>query len=113
MRRAAATAIALYLAGVSRLVAAPTLVTEAEASAGISTEGTRAGALQLRALGEVATLRFHIAAALSGTSDEASSAFGAGPPYDGRPRLLEAWIEKPLGSAQKLATLRVGRFRIP
>jgi hypothetical protein len=103
---------ALVLA--ATVVSAQSLTSEAEATAGISTENVRAGSTQLRLFGASASdWRFFSELSLAGTDGHQSDAFSAAYPYDRRVRAMELFVEKTFHTGRYIAGVRGGRYRTP
>ena len=111
---ASAVAITLLINANARNAAAQSLTTEADVTAGASTENVAAAATQLRAFGDVGGgWHFYGDASWAATRGNASDGFGAAYPYDSKPRLMELKIEKTLASERRVFGVRMGRYRTP
>ena len=88
---------------------------EADVTVGHSTQGVSAAGTQIRLFGPVSSeWRLWLEATWAGNYGERESdAFGSAYPYDRRLRPMEVYAERPLSSLGRLATLRVGRYRLP
>ena len=94
------------------------LTTEADITAGYSTDEVTAVATQLRAFGELkAGVRFYLEGAWAtrhfGEPDGDSDAFGAAYPYDNRVQATEAFGERMFRPGNGLVGVRAGRYRTP
>jgi hypothetical protein len=115
-----AVATASATLGSIRFGAAQALTTEADGTAGISTQdigtGTQnitAAAMRLRAFGDVVGWRFYGDASWAATHGPDSDAFGAAYPYLRKPRLLELNVEKMAIRNDRLLGVRLGKYRTP
>jgi hypothetical protein len=92
------------------------IVGEVAQTGGYSTDGTGAGAVQGRAVGDAAGVRFNVEgswAARSGGEHIETDAFGAAYPYENRLKLIEAYGERMFRPGGSLIAVRGGRFRTP
>jgi hypothetical protein len=96
-------------------VRSQSLTTEAALSTGVSTEeNVSAGAIQLRAFGDVkAGIRFFTEAAWAVRSGAESDVFGAAYPYSNRVQAIEAYGERLFRPSNGVFALRAGRYRTP
>jgi hypothetical protein len=91
-----------------------TITTEAAVSAGMSTDDVSAGAVQLRAFGELkGGVRFFGEAAWAKTSNTDSDFFASAYPYSDRVQVIEAYGERTFRPGEGLVSIRAGRFRPP
>ena len=96
--------------------AAQSLVTEAEISAGRSTDGTTGAATQVRLFGPIAgsPWRMYLETAWGGSwGPTPSDAFHSVYPYDRRVRPMEMFAERSFHPGGALVDLRAGRYRVP
>ena len=90
------------------------ITTEAALSAGSSTDDVQAGAVQLRAFGELKNgVRFFGEAAWAASSDTGNDAFGAAYPYLNNVQVIEAYGERIFRPSDAVLDIRAGRFRTP
>ena len=111
-----ALAVALVLAGLPPGEArGQSLIAEVDVTAGLSTEDTRAGAVQARIFGEaLAGVRFYVDGTWTLMSGQSSDAFGSAYPYGAdTPRPMEAFVERTFRPRGWLAGGRLGRYRTP
>jgi hypothetical protein len=109
-----AIAVVLFLALEARSVVAQTVTTEADVTAGYSTDDTQAMSTQLRVFGEaMAGWRFYAEGTWARQWGNQSDAFGAAYPYDKRIHPMEVYAEKTVQSGRYIAGTRLGRFRSP
>jgi len=107
-------AVLLVIATESRPVAAQTVVTELDVTAGHSTEGVHAAGTQLRIFGEaIAGWRFHAEGTWAEAWGPQSDAFGAAYPYNKRVRPMEVYTENTFHVGRYLTGVRLGRYRTP
>ena len=93
---------------------AQALTTEADFTVGHSTDGTDAGAAQVRLFGPVGDAwRIYMEAAWGSVSTQGSDAFGAAYPYDGRVRPMEMFTERLFRPGESIVGIRAGRYRTP
>jgi hypothetical protein len=111
-RTVACTLGFLFLASVA---AAQGVTAEADITAGRSTEGVNAAGTQLRLFGAVAhEWRMWAEVTWAGNfRNRKSDAFGAAYPYDRAVRPMEVFVERALPKVERLATIRIGRYRDP
>jgi hypothetical protein len=113
MRLVAVAAVLLWAVPIGA-VRAQSLTTEATMSTGASTEDIAAGAVQVRAFGEVASgIRFFAEGAWAARSEAESDAFGAAYPYANRVQVIEAYGERIFRPRGGLVGVRGGRYRAP
>jgi hypothetical protein len=87
---------------------------EAVLTAGASTEeNVTAAATQVRAFGEIATIRYFGELLWARSSDLSSDAFGAAYPYGGRLEVGEAYGERTVTRGAFAGGVRAGRYRPP
>jgi hypothetical protein len=90
------------------------LTAEADVTAGYSTDGVAAVAMQLRAFGDLkAGVRFYLESAWARRSDKESDAFAAAYPYGGHMELFETYGERLFMPGKSLVGIRAGRYRTP
>ena len=95
-------------------VHAQSITTEADLTAGFSSQAVTAAATQVRAFGEVAHgVRFFVEGSLAGERGEESDAFSAAYPYENGAHLIEAYGERLFQAGRLVAGVRAGRFRTP
>ena len=83
-------------------------------TAGASTDDVAAAATQVAVFGDVlAGMRFNVEAAWGARSSDLGDAFGTAYPYDNRPHVMEAYVERPFGPDAGLLSVRMGRYRTP
>jgi len=97
------------------VAAAQGVTAEADITAGRSTEGVNAAGTQLRLFGAVGhDWRMSAEVTWAGNfKNRESDAFGAAYPYDRSVRPMEVFVERALPKAERLATIRIGRYRDP
>lgn len=112
---AAASVVWAVFAAVPDTARAQQVAAEVDVTAGVSTDTTRAGAVQARLFGATASdWRFYLEASAAATkSDAPSDAFVSAYPYDRRVRPMEMFGEKMLRPGRALVGFRAGRFRTP
>jgi hypothetical protein len=96
-----------------RLASAQSFTTEADVTAGATTQDVKAGATRVRAFGDVRGWQYYGDASWATRSGPQSDSFGAAYPYQPRPRLLELNVEKTEISDKRLLGVRLGRYRTP
>jgi hypothetical protein len=90
------------------------LTTEADVTAGYSSDQVGAVATQVRAFGELkAGVRFYVEGAWATRSGSDTDAFGAAYPYDKRVQAVEAFGERTFRPGAGLVGVRAGRYRTP
>jgi hypothetical protein len=96
---------------------AQTAVGEVSVTAGASTDNVVAGATQGRVFGDTPWFRFFTegtwAKFTAGEEGEESEAFGSAYPYEGPPRVMDAYAEKLVERGRWVGSVRAGRFRTP
>jgi hypothetical protein len=92
---------------------AQSLTTEADVTAGATTENLRAGATEVRAFGDVRGWDFYSDASWATRRGPRSDAFGAAYPYEPKVSLLELKVEKTEIKGDRLLGVRLGRYRTP
>ena len=114
-RSLAAALVALAAADAAAMAQTPVVTTEADLTAGYSSdEAVTAAAAQLRLFGEApARVRFNIEGTWAARSDDDSDAFGAAYPYSGRIQLSEAYAERLFARGATTAGIRLGQYRSP
>ena len=107
---AAAIAVLIHAA-----IAMAQVTGEADVTVGHSTQGVNAAGTQIRLFGPVSSeWRVWLEATWAGNYGERESdAFGSAYPYDRRLRPMEVYAERSFSGRGRLATLRVGRARLP
>jgi hypothetical protein len=104
----------VILLATATLAAAQSPTVEIATSAGYSSEGVGATAVQLRTFGETRDdLRYYLEAAWGDRGYSDGDAFGASYPYDDRISLIEGYAEKRFASNGSISGLRAGQFRPP
>jgi hypothetical protein len=90
------------------------LTTDVDFTAGHSTDGVNAAAVQVRAFGATSSdWRYFVEAAWGRVTASPSDAFGAAYPYDRHVRAMEAYVEKTAHQERWILGLRAGRYRTP
>jgi hypothetical protein len=93
---------------------AQSVTSEVDVTGGVSTENVRAGGAQARVFGASGSdWRFFAEATWAGVDGQASDAFGAAYPYEGRIRPMEVYVEKMFRPRGYLFGVRGGRYRTP
>ena len=111
--RVAGVVLLLALAG---RAGAQDLGVDVSATAGVSTDDLAAAATQVRLSGDVGRFTVFAEGAWSASSldeHQSSEAFATAYPYDGPPRLMDAYVERRIGDDRLFASVRGGRFRTP
>ena len=113
MKTLAIAACLAFLLPVPRALG-QSITTEAAVSAGASTDNVKAGAVQLRAFGDLAGgVRYFGEVAWANTSNTDSDFFSSAYPYGNRVQIIEAYGERTFQPGEALVSLRAGRFRPP
>ena len=90
---------------------------EISTTGGVSSDHVLAAATQARLFGEVRTVRFFAEGAWTRSTEredgQSSEAFTTAYPYEGPPRLMDAYAERRFGNTTAVASLRGGRLRTP
>jgi hypothetical protein len=88
--------------------------TEIDTSAGYSSQGIAAVAMQMRSFGELKPgLRYFAEVADAGHSGRESDAFSAAYYYEGGARISEAYLEQQFHGTGTVSGVRAGRYRTP
>lgn len=114
MTRALLVAAPLVFAAIAAPAAAQIVNAEADVTAGHSTDGTGAGAVQARVFGVTSgDWRYLIEGAWGQTTALATDAFGGAYPYDHELTPIEAYAEKWWRPSGWTFVVRGGRYRTP
>ena len=90
------------------------VTTDVDFTAGRSTDGVNAAAIQVRAFGATSSdWRYLVEVAWGRVTTSPSDAFGAAYPYDRQVRPMEAYVEKTAHQERWILGLRAGRYRTP
>jgi len=91
-----------------------TITTEAAGSVGVSTDDVSAGAVQLRAFGDLTGgVRYFGEAAWAKHSGDENDAFSTAYPYGNRVQMIEAYAERVFQPDKAIVSVRGGRYRTP
>jgi hypothetical protein len=109
--------IAIVCALVAATASAQDVTTEISATAGASSEDVQVAATQARVFGQADRFSFFAEAAWSsshsrGAGDD-SEAFSSAYPYEGPPRVMDAYFERRMDGRRLFGVVRGGRFRTP
>jgi len=109
-----AAAIVVGLFGVGATARAQSLTTEADVTAGHSSEEINAGAVQARLFGSLGpNWRLYLEGSWGAVDGPKSDAFGAAFPYNNQFRPMETYAEFTLRPNASLVSVRMGRYRTP
>jgi hypothetical protein len=98
----------------STQAAAQSLIREADATVGATTERSAAGAVQFRLFGPIkGDWRIYLEGSWAGVTRPESTAFGTAFPYDHHLWPMEMYAEKMFRPANGLFGIRLGRYRTP
>ena len=90
---------------------------EVSVTGGVSTDRVAGGATQARVFGDAPWFRYYVEGAwtklAAGAGGEESEAFATAYPYEGPPRVMEAYLEKLVDRGRFVGGIRAGRFRTP
>ena len=89
---------------------------EVSATAGLSTDDLAAAATQVRVFGELRRISIFAEGAWAGSTiadGRTSEAFSTAYPYEGPPRVMDAYVERRVGDGRVFGSVRAGRFRTP
>ena len=108
------TVVLLALLGSVQICAAQTMTSEADLSAGYSSQDVRAAAAQVRAFGELGWhVQYFVEVALAAESGVEADAFSGAYPYEPGVRVIEAYAERLVQAGRLVGGVRGGRFRTP
>ena len=118
MRHAMGAIVVACLFGtVASTASAQTITGETSITAGVSTDQVTAAATQSRVFGETKGLRFFAEGSWTklteGDEGRESEAFSSAYPYEGPPRVMEAYAERFARGRRFFGGIRGGRFRTP
>lgn len=110
----ACTALIVWTAGPA---SAQHITGELAATAGVSTDDVSAAATQARVFGDVKGVSFFAEGAWAASTEREdgrhSEAFSTAYPYEGPPRIMEAYAERHFDGRKVFTAVRAGRFRTP
>jgi len=89
---------------------------EVSGTAGLSTDDVAAAATQVRVFGELRHISIFAEGTWTGSAiadGVRSEAFSTAYPYEGPPRVMDAYLERRIGDGRVFGSVRAGRFRTP